>query len=232
MILTYRPIKVWPEGWDPNKPPQAQSPFKSTFAQTIELLDSELYAINASSPTLQVDASDARIRMDGQLHAQASVNYPGVILSFMTPDLGTLVYRCNRFGATTSNDWSTNRTHHRPGWHENLRAIALGLESLRRLERYGIADRGQQYAGWAEIGTGMAMGAKGSTLTIEEAARILADSSGLGVETADKLIGNHSMVNVAYRTAVKEHHPDKGGDPAAFDLLTRAKDLLLEYIAP
>jgi hypothetical protein len=33
-------------------------------------------------------------------------------------------------------------------WQDNLRAVALGLEALRRVERYGIAQRGEQYAGW------------------------------------------------------------------------------------
>jgi hypothetical protein len=41
-----------------------------------------------------------------------------------------------------------------PSWQDNLRAIALGLEALRKVERYGIANRGEQYAGWAQLTAG------------------------------------------------------------------------------
>lgn len=36
-------------------------------------------------------------------------------------------------------------------WQINLRAIALGLEALRKLDRYGITSRGEQYTGWRAI---------------------------------------------------------------------------------
>jgi hypothetical protein len=33
-------------------------------------------------------------------------------------------------------------------WRHNIRSIALGLEALRAVDRYGISRRGQQYAGF------------------------------------------------------------------------------------
>ena len=40
-------------------------------------------------------------------------------------------------------------------WQHNLRSIALGLEALRAVDRYGISRRGQQYAGFrAALTTG------------------------------------------------------------------------------
>jgi hypothetical protein len=61
----------------------------------------------------------------------------------------------------------------------NLRAIALGLEALRKVERYGIAERGQQYAGFAQIGAGTAMGQSlDHVMTADEAARIVAEGAG------------------------------------------------------
>jgi hypothetical protein len=215
VILTYRPISVWPDGWDRTKPPLKSSPFDSTFTQTLDMLDTELYMLDAKYPTLQVDAPDARIRMDGQLHAQAQVGYPGVILSFTTPDLGTLTYACNRFGA--GRHWSKEQKRHvsRPGWHENLRAIALGLEALRKLERYGIADRGQQYAGWAALGSGIPMGPTSQVWTDDLAWTILCE----GAEVEGRWAAS---ITSMYRKASKIHHPDNGGDAAVFDRITKA----------
>lgn len=34
-------------------------------------------------------------------------------------------------------------------------------------------------------------------------------------------------VHAAWRTAVRDHHPDRGGDPERFRLLTEARDLLI-----
>ena len=40
-------------------------------------------------------------------------------------------------------------------WQHNLRSIALGLEALRAVDRYGISRRGEQYAGFrAALTTG------------------------------------------------------------------------------
>lgn len=33
-------------------------------------------------------------------------------------------------------------------WQHNVRSIALGLEALRAVDRYGISRRGEQYAGF------------------------------------------------------------------------------------
>ena len=40
-------------------------------------------------------------------------------------------------------------------WHANLRAIALGLEALRKVERYGITQRGEQYTGFRTWNSGI-----------------------------------------------------------------------------
>ncbi len=218
MILTFRPIKVWPDGW-PRSSPQ-WSPFKATYADTLRLLDRELDALGATAATLQVDADENQIRLDGQLRADARVRNQGVILTIETAKHGTLVYACDEFESPTYRG--------RPHWHENLRAIALGLEALRKVERYGIANRGQQYAGYRELGSGTPMGP--ATMTAEEAARLLADESiesplsGRPCFTAAEVLAG--KWGAAYRIAAKRHHPDTGGDPALFRRLTQARDLL------
>lgn len=225
MILTFRPIRVWPEGWDRTKPPQKSSPFSAGYRSTLEKLGSELWELQAKNPILQVDAPEARIRMDGQLHADAKVDYPGVILSFDTPKHGTLTYACNRFAAGSVWSSASGRRVGRPGWHENLRAIALGLEALRKVERYGIGSRGQQYAGYAELPSGIALG---GAMTVEGAVEILRTESKWAGEFDP--LADREQIDVAYRAAAKRTHPDAGGDPEVFRNLTEARDLLEKHI--
>lgn len=221
MILIYRPISVWPEGWrESTRDVAPWSPFKSTWDNTLKLLDAELNHLDVNEATLQLDTEERNCRADGGLRGDAKVNYHGVILSFDSPLHGRLTYPCNKFDAQ------------RDPWRQNVRAIALGLESLRRVERYGIADRGQQYAGWAAIGTGMAMGAGGSSMTVYEAAEIIAQDSiesplsGRPVFTGDEVLASPVKRRAAFRLSSARLHPDNGGDPAAFDRLVKAKELL------
>lgn len=145
-------------------------------------------------------------RLDGQLRADARPSHPGVILTIDTRKHGTLVY-------------STDRFDH---WKANLRAIALGLEALRKVERYGIANRGQQYAGYRELPSGIALG---SAMTIEDAARFIAEQAWPGDAIDEQEVLDD--LDTAYRAAAKRLHPDAGGDPEMFRRLTVARDLLV-----
>lgn len=215
MILTFRPIKVWPDGWRDTGRKRTGSPFRATYTDTLQILDRELDALAAREAFLQVDATDRDVRIDGQLRADARVGHPGVILTIDTKQLGTLTYACDRF-----NGW-----YSRPGWQENLRAIALGLEALRKVERYGIAERGQQYAGYRELPSGIAMPA---AMTVDDAARLLVDHGEWGGEPGDPqdLIDDPEIAAAYFRHAAKKAHPDAGGDPAVFRRLTEARDVL------
>lgn len=217
MILTFRPIKVWPEDWNRTALDRHDSPFRATYSDTLQLLDRKLEQLGASNPVLQVDASERDVRIDGQLRANATVNHPGVILSFDTHAHGTLTYACDRFQKPS---WRSGMA----SWQHNLRAIALGLEALRKVERYGIANRGQQYAGYRELGSGIPMAAP--KMTVEEAARLLAEFGSGSDDVPAMLAGDQNLVDHLYRLGAKEQHPDVGGDPELFKRLTEARDLL------
>lgn len=220
MNLRYRPIKVWPEGWQNQPRDDAPwSPFKSDWQSTLRLLDDEVRHLGADEATLQLDTAEGNCRADGSLRGDAKVNYHGVILVVDTPAHGVLTYPCNKFDST------------RDPWRQNVRAIALGLESLRRVERYGIADRGQQYAGYAELPSGIPLGR--ASMTRNEAAVFIAEHTGLkqmdgGDLQYDERTANADLLAQAFRMASKRLHPDNGGDPAMFDRLVAARDLLME----
>lgn len=215
MLLTFRPIKVWPDSFKTAGADRPRSPFSGSYADTLDILDRELVHLGCREVTLQVDASDRDVRLDGQLRADAKVNHPGVILTIESRAHGSLVYATDRFQAPGYRGG--------PGWQHNLRAIALGLEALRKVERYGIAERGQQYAGYRELGSGIAVGP--GAMTVEQAARFIAEHAGDPgwlVEVAE----DPAFALSLYKDAAKALHPDVGGDPDLFKRLGAAKAVL------
>ncbi len=58
-----------------------------------------------------------------------------------------------------------------PAWRINVRAIALGLEALRKVDRSGIARGNEQYTGFRALGSGIEMPA--AQMAAEEALEFL-----------------------------------------------------------
>lgn len=147
--LTYqfKPIGLWTDPLTPagvRKP----SPFKAHYEQTLDLLFREARMLDATRLVLQLDLQAQDIRRDGlpKTNARYGTN-PGVIVSFDSR-FGPL-----RYATDTYADWKSN-----------LRAIALGLEALRAVDRYGVSKRGEQYRGWAQIESGAPSASRGAAL--------------------------------------------------------------------
>lgn len=217
MILRVRPIVQWPDGW-PNEDYRA-SPFATNYTKTLQILERELDMLDATDPLLAMAVTERDCRIDGGIRADAKPKYRGVILSFGTKRYGRLTYPCDTF-------YRWNATE---AWQANLHAIAVGLESLRRVERYGIANRGQQYAGYAELGSGIALGP--APMTLHQASVILAEATDQPMDGGDLMhdadTPHVEAVERAYIIAAKLHHPDVGGDGDTFATITRARELLL-----
>lgn len=220
MILTFRALAATPPDWKPAHANRPSSPFRAAYSDTLDVLDREIRALGGTDAFLQVVASDRDLRLDGQLRADARVEHPGVILTLETKKRGTLVFSTDRYQAAA---WRRER---QAGWQANLRAIALGLEALRTVERYGIAETGQQYAGYRELGSGTALGPATvvETITVDEAARLLAEHAFDEPDAWQDVLARGP--DAAYRIAAKRHHPDAGGDPDVFRRLTLARNLL------
>lgn len=211
MNFTYRPIgNDWPTGRRTPGYQRTNSRFEShgkyvegagyqagrkiPWSQTLALLDRELRELGASTVVFQIDAQEQDFKLDGDLRANARIPDPAVIVSFKSKH-GDLRYFCDKF--TT--------------WQDNIRAIALGLEALRKVERYGITKRGEQYVGWKALPE--------STLSRQEAEAFLRDQT--------RAAGHDPVANsleAMFRIAAKRLHPDMPtGSREAWDKLQRAK---------
>lgn len=209
--LVCRPIGTWPGTPTPDGARET-SRFDSTLGSTVALLARELEQVDATGIVLQVDLRPGQIRTDGLPRADAKAAGPGVMLGFESRH-GPLRYACDRF---VTNAW---RSALGGDWQHNLRAIALGLEALRKVERYGIAQRGEQYRGYAELPAGTPMPA--THMTADQARELLCDVGGL-----EPIDGDPDSLARAYRFAARRAHPDAGGDAATFARVQAARDLL------
>lgn len=122
-----------------------------------------------------------------------------MILSIST-SVGPLRYPCDRFAT----------------WQDNLRAIALSLEALRKVDRYGVTTAGEQYRGFLAIESRTSM-------TPAAARRYLfrlVPSAGPGITDAE-------LIRAAKRAA----HPDTGGDVDTWQRVVDAERAIRENAA-
>lgn len=214
---TVRPLEPWTE---PVTKDRQRSPFVAnvkteggwtrpvavTWTATLDLLDRELFMLGAKSWVLQIDIPESKIRRDGGIYANAAPISPAVRVCFESRH-GPLRYACDRF------------TH----WQANVRAIALALEALRKVERYGVGGRGEQYHGWTAVAD------RPAEMTRDQAAEFIAhwaaqEMTGL---TADLILREPAVLKAAYRAAARATHPDHHPDAAdTFARITTARDLI------
>lgn len=170
-LLTFRPLST-PLS-DPTYGGNYRSPFTASWSSTVELLAREVKHLRPRQTILEVDLRECDLRLDGLPRADRDAQTPGVVLTLVGTPHGDLRYPCSTF-------------HH---WQDNVRGIALALEALRKVDRYGVTKRGEQYAGWKQLA-----------------------SPGPSAERGRALIREHGSIPAA----LKATHPDHGGDPADF----------------
>lgn len=133
MELIYRPLSDFPEEFK-SADKAWTNPFKADWQKTLNLLERELDHLDATWCVIELAVRASDIKLAGGLKANVAPVHNGVVLSFDSAH-GDLRYGTNKY----------------PKWRTNVRAIALGLEKLRAVERYGIGSKGEQYKGWAEL---------------------------------------------------------------------------------
>lgn len=213
--IVFRPLPAWT---DPVTAPRRSHNFKATWTSTLTKLRTEVENLSATwdggTIVLQVQADESAMRRDGGIRADARVRSPGVVVSFDSRH-GPLRYACDTFTDT----WYGQA----PGWQANVRAIALGLEALRAVDRYGIAGRGEQYVGFTQLARPM-----GPVLSVDDAGAFLLRFQHHPGEFTRDALRRTEVRTVLYRRAAAKLHPDRNGDADEFRRLTAAHQLLKE----
>lgn len=155
MDVSFRPLPLWPhKPTERRREAQFKSPGRMvegkgyvpgtrvSWNDTLALLETEVEALGkrgeSTDVVIGIGLRESDLRLDGLPRADARAPaHPGVELSFNSR-YGRLTYATDVFD----------------DWHDNVRAIAKGLEALRSVERWGVAKRGEQYAGFAQLTAG------------------------------------------------------------------------------
>lgn len=217
--LIARPLKQWP-GQLRSEAERAYSPFSASWSQTTDLLDKEAYHLGAGEVVVQLAMRERDFRLDGWIRADAKPSHPGVTIVLPESDQGRISFSTDRY---THGYRGGSRMD---GWQANVRAIALSMEALRTADRHDVMQ-GAQYAGFKELGSGLAMDAFASA---EAAAEFIIALSDIPPEHAAgevrSVVENEDARAEVYRRAAKKAHPDAGGDVSIFQKLQAAKALL------
>jgi hypothetical protein len=195
--LVYHGLIVRP--WDGSKPrcSYRRSQFSASLSKTLRLLSRELGNLNATKLVVLLDVSERDIRLDGAPRANARIGEPCVAVSFESKHGPVRM---------VTGEYST--------WQDNLRAVALSLEALRSVDRYGVSKSGEQYRGWRAI--------PAST----DGADLIATEE-LALEYISQwMVPFEDDLDSALRKALFDTHPHHGGDPEEFRKVVRARDLL------
>lgn len=205
MDYTFRPVHEWPGAFTKGR---KHGQFRASYQQTLDLLEKELSHLNARNVVIQVALEPGDIRMDGRPRSNAKKPaHPGVIVSCDTKQ-GPLMFPCDTY-------WE---------WKDNLRAIALSLEALRSVDRYGVTKRGEQYKGWSQLPP-----ASSPESDLEKAARFLVDHTEYRLWRWEQVVRDAGVFREAYQQAVKKCHPDTGGSHDLFIQFQGAADLLKKH---
>jgi hypothetical protein len=208
MDFRFEPIRTWPGNLTKFR---RQSPFRCGYDQTKQLLSREIEELNGKNVIIRMAVSDRDIRRDGHVSLNARPIHPGVILS-LDSKVGPLNFPCDTFD----------------DWQDNLRAIALALEALRKVDRYGVTRQAEQYKGWAQLPPPGGMPPGSGPFSIDEAARIVGRFS---EERPEDLLISPGVFSAAYRVAAMKYHPDRndGRELPEWQELQKAAEVLRNH---
>lgn len=197
------PIRDWPGELTRSR---KSSPFRAGLSDTLDVLDREIWQLTdnrtqreSAELLIAIPAGDLW-RLDGRPRAHAVAEHPGVIFSLDSKH-GPLSYPCDTFTS----------------WQDNLRAVALALEALRKVDRYGVTKRGEQYRGFLAIEATAAPAGFATVHDAQQWCKVIA-----GYEP------DETWTRRIFREAQRTAHPDQGGDAATFQRVSLAEAKLRE----
>lgn len=177
---------AWPDGWPRAETRTTNWQFKTTFDKARKRLFQELQRMYASDVIL---STNLQLRRDGMPYASGFTKLadPGVAVYFKR-DGKPMVLACDKF----------------LNIQDNLNAIALTINALRGIDRWGATDMMERaFSGF------LALPEKASTPWREV----------LGYYGHD-----YNEARTCYHKVVKNAHPDFGGTPKQFQRVQEAWD--------
>lgn len=199
--LIFRPLRAYPHKQTPHH--QRESwPSKVTLSKAAESLLQQLRLLGCDATAyIEADVEERHIRQDGQLYASARAKSPMVIVSARHRRLGDVRWANDRYQS----------------FEENVRAIALTIQNLRAIERYGCVRDNEQFTGFKALPERAS-----ETLSRETAIAVL--NRHASAPMADT---TPSSMARAYRSARGRTHPDvNAGDATAFHAVEAAARVL------
>lgn len=185
MRYTFRALESWP--YPPTRTRRGDYTFRAPWSDTLKLLERELRHVGAHEVVIAAGFRDRDLRLDGMPRSDARTpSHPGVVLSFVA----------FRLEGSPRLEYGTDVCKR---WEHNVRSIALGLESLRAVDRYGITRRSEQYAGFRQLTAGA-----DDAPSLERGRALIAEAGGV-------------------REAKRQTHPDAGGDRLDFESVMLAE---------
>lgn len=186
MRYTFRALEAWP--YAPTRSRRSRYAFKAPWSSTLALLERELRILGAAECVIAAGFRERDLRLDGMPRSDARAPaHPGIIIAFAATGLA----------GRPRLEYGTDSCEF---WEHNVRSIALGLEALRAVDRFGISRRGEQYAGFRELTTGA-----DDQPTITRGRKLIREAGGV-------------------RAAKRATHPDsKNGDRVDFESVIMAE---------
>lgn len=187
MIYHY-PVQ-WPIGW-PRNDVHELAQFKVDYNTAVRHLSYELERLGAESAYL---STDRPLRIDGTPRADRSPDSPAVAVYFVRNGK-QLCIPCDKFQTA----------------RDNIRAVGLTLESIRRMERYGTSQTVEAtLSGFAALPAEASPNA--GPRPWHEVLQVSPDA-------------DPSVIRAAYRNLAAKYHPDNTstGDEAKFHAVQRA----------
>lgn len=213
LAYTNRPIGT---SWTwPRTAHRKPSPFRANWGDTLERLEREVRMLKGRDVVMALEVQPRDIRQDGGVRADARVKDPSVIVELRVgPDL--LQFPCDRYNY----------------WQDNVRAIALAMEALRAVDRYGV-QQGRQYQGFKALPGGSAASSASSVpMTAKQAAEHLLNVVPDLRSDEDEeywegdVLGSAQLTRLVVRTARSRAHPDRTGSTEAFQKVQTAAAVL------
>lgn len=210
-----KPIMSWPGELTPANR-RKRSQFMSQWGSTLELLQREIRFLAGKNVIFQCPVREQDIRVDGGIKSNARPSeHPGVIITFDSKH-GPLSYHSDQY----------------TDFQSNVRAIALALEALRAVDRYGVNKAGTQYSGYKRLPPAGEFTNGRKAMTEDEAAAFVALHSGFdwakGAVGANAVLTSANDFTALYKTAMRRLHPEnkETGNEAAFVDLQEAAAIL------